>query len=193
MVLGCFFKTFSDVEFYLDCIADQIAGEYYDIGVSLNIKQETLKKLEKDYSNIHEQAYNMLICWNNMSEKKDRSKQLNDALSDHERNDVKQETFYRENYQYPRKVPLPSEVITDKDRLFCKSHEFLRLGRFFGLSVSVLNNIVADNKGNAEKQKNEVLLKAKQSKGLNRQTLCNGLIYVKNVTMADKMVKMWQS
>ena len=125
--------------------------------------------------------------------KKDRSKQLKDALGENDRNDVKQATFRRKEYQYVGEVPLPLEVITDRDRLLCKSHEFLRLGRFFGLSVSVLGTIVADNKGNTEKQKNEVLLKAKQSKGLNRQTLCNGLKYVNNVETAKEMVKRWQS
>ena len=124
---------------------------------------------------------------------------LASALKELQRNDLEQDMwgFNRENYKC---MDVLEQAVTVRDADLTKISKELtsvcyRLGRYLGVPQRHISQIREDNVGKITQQALRILQYWKKSKKeqATRQFLCNGLVYIGQQNLVERLQKQWGS
>ncbi|XP_033761945.1 uncharacterized protein LOC117343619 [Pecten maximus] len=191
-----------DWQFYFDTLAPELSEKLDELVILLEIKTGIFNNIKKEHQHQHEICFHLLWTWHKNSTKSGKNdseklKNLHQALKDIGLHILTQEEIpSRGNYQFTGEVisgttsfKEDTEVLKVAKRTLSVS---LRLGRFFGLKEEDIQRVVSNNRSDIAIQARYIIKACTNSDLLRtRQDLCNGLNYIQDTEMIDKMNKDW--
>ena len=180
-------------EFLLDFVASKIGKDTVMLASELGIEQTEVERIQEEYpGNPHEKAFNILYIWVTKNPELDHEVQLRGILKTLQRNDIVMNLseLQKNNYTYDSLIGSMKLKDGDVSKVAQElAGNAYRLGRFLGISQNTIRLIKEDNPVNITTQTCKMLNWWRKNKPANatRQNLCDGLVYVGQRNVADKL------
>ncbi|KAK3108381.1 hypothetical protein FSP39_006688 [Pinctada imbricata] len=170
------------------------------VAVELGLESSDVDKIDYEFPrNPHEKNFHVFYKWKIKNSEADHISRLKEVLREMDRNDVVEdiENFTRAKYTCCE-VQNSTNVVADKDLLTVAQEltmDTFRLGRFLGVPQNRMSQIKEDNGSSIVEQCFQILRSWRQSQAsmATRQALCDGLVYIKQQIVIDKLNKKWMS